>query len=127
MNSTTYLCSICNKTSEHPADDDTPVCNNADQCGLLFEDEIVVPVKPSAPSKRRIKFALIGESSDYVEGDERPYDVIVSGYTVGVVERGFEPHARIVGETVEVWHAGIDGVGHGTGRTRAEAVVNAYG
>ena len=127
---TTYRCSICKNLVTHPADDDTPVCNSTRNCGLLFDDEIVkpeAPIKPSAPSKRRIKFDLADTGNGYMAGDDRSYDVIVGGYLVGVCEQDWQPHARIEGEQVRVWAAEIKGIGHGIGRTRAEAVINAYG
>lgn len=127
MSNHTYRCGICGKTSQHPADDNTPVCNNTRHCGLLFEDEIV---KPEAPSKRRIKFSLIGEG--HLEGDDREYEVTVSGQYVGIVSAEQRP---AVHQNENEDHF-IDGFGfggeadgirrYGWGRTRAEAVIDAY-
>jgi hypothetical protein len=133
VNVTTYRCSICQTVSEHDADDNSPVCNTTDDCGLLFEDEIVkpeAPAKSAAPSKRSIKFSLIGEG--HLEGDDREYEVHVHGQYIGIVSAEQRP---AVHQTANEDHF-IDGFGfggeidgtrsYGWGKTRAAAVIDAF-
>jgi hypothetical protein len=114
----TYRCSTCSTLSTHPADDDIPVCNGSDDCGLLYPTEIV-----PAP-RRRYRFDLIG--SGYVTGDERAYDVLDRGRLIGIVERTWLPSPVEDGIPTEGWV--YNGVGTptpcGTGRTRNDAVNN---
>ena len=126
MRNHTYRCGICGQTSQHPADDDTPVCNNSAHCGLLFEDEIV---KPEVPTKRSIKFSLIGEG--HVEGDDREYEVIVQGRYIGTVAAEQRPAVHKANEDhfIDGFAFGGDADGvrrYGWGRTRAEAVIDAF-
>jgi len=124
-----YRCSVCDLTSEHPADDDTPICNGTDACGLLFASERI-ETNP-APHKARVRFEASNRpAGGYAEGDEREYDVIVRGRLVGIVGP-----AWIVGATEGAgsygWCANIDraddGALVGEGRTRYAAVAAAYG
>lgn len=133
MRNHTYHCTGCDTNVSIPADDDMPVCNNTDNCGFLFDYDIVkpeAPAKPAAPSKRQIKFSLIGEG--HYEGDDREYEVHISGRYSGVVSAEERP-AVYQNEAESHFIPGfgfggqIDGANHyGWGRTRAEAVIDAF-
>jgi len=119
-----YRCSVCGEISAHPVDDDWPVCNFADDCGLLFDSERVA-IKPAAPVARKLSFNLIG--SGYVEGDERSYEVIHRGVTLGVVERSWLVAAKEGGEPPLGWaYRSADSKLSGEGPSRAAAVLAAY-
>ena len=118
---TSYRCSICDRISTHPAEDDTPVCNNTDRCGLLLDEERLA--SSPAPAKRSLRFDLIGDG--YVAGDERHYDVLHRGVCIGTVEPSWTV-GRSEGSIVEGWHFGHYDGRIGFGRTRAAAVAAAF-
>lgn len=119
--STTYRCGDCGVTTT--TDDDLATCDGCD--GVLFDDEIV-QAEP-APVARSLKFrAAYVPEGGYMTGDDRTYDVVHRGVTIGIVERAWLPSAVDGGEPV----AGFgfrhnDGRG-GEGRTRAAAVRAAW-
>lgn len=138
---TTYRCSVCGAVSSHPADDDFAVCNTTDACGLLFDDERVLvlapaapapvvpalPVRQPAPVARYLKFRLtyIPEGG-YIEGDERTYDVIYRGCTIGTVGRCYLPSPVEGGLPLDGWAFADYGGRVGDGLTRAAAVLSAW-
>lgn len=79
------------------------------------------------PSKRSLQFSLIGSPSDYVAGDDRAYDVLSRGLSIGIVEPGWRPNAIPEAEPVRCWDfRSCDGTKSGQGATRADAVLDAY-
>jgi hypothetical protein len=77
---------------------------------------------------KRLKFRLIGSPADYYAGEQRAYDVVSDGVTIGVVQADWLPHPSIPGETVSGFSfTASDGSRRsGCGRTRKAAVEDAY-
>lgn len=118
-----YRCGACGSVSEHPADDPIPVCNATSACGLLFDNERL-PADPP-PVARRLTFRLDG--SGYVAGDERAYEVVHRGLTIGLVERAWVPAATPGAEPLHGWwFVSNDGSRRGLGLTRAAAVLEGW-
>lgn len=77
-----------------------------------------------APTPTSIRYELV--PGDWAPGDERAYDVSSRGRHLGMVERSYLVSAREGGEPILGWgYRGNDGR-WGEGRTRTEAIMNAY-
>lgn len=121
---TRYRCPACMAVVE--TGDTEPVCNNTDPCGFLFDTDIIP--EPPAPARRALRFKLTDvPDGGYQVDDERAYDVVYRGRTIGTVERcwllpgipGDPPPAG--------WAFVSDDRRHsGEGRTRADAVMAAF-
>lgn len=78
------------------------------------------------PIARRLRFKLQGDALDYGAGDERSYNVVYRGITIGFVEREWQVSAKPDGEPTPGWGFRHDDGRHGSGATRAAAVIDAY-
>lgn len=117
-----YRCSACMAVVE--TDDTEPVCNATDQCGFLFDTDLI-PESP-VPARRALRFQL-DRAGYYQPDDDRTYDVHYRGRIIGTVERCWLL-AGTPGDPPPAGWAFVSGDRRysGEGRTRADAVIAAY-
>lgn len=119
-----YRCPACDGLVEADPADDMPVCNATDQCGFLFEPDLIPT--PPAPYRKGLKFQLADiPDGGYRPDDERTYTVHYRGVTIGTVERDWIPAATPGATPLAGWAFEGNGL-KGSGLTRAGAVLDAW-